>query len=206
MQDLLRQWGNTAELCSLCCQQACKEEEGEREHAGGGGGEAILQSTWPRHGSTSPATKRLRVSAEKFSSSPVGVRCRPRPICSVGAPGCFRLISFSLLCTSNNQAAASQPASQLAFRLRSSLIHVLHMSGRWGSVRPYAGSASSGFTSGNWAKTLKKPALHRQLALCEARVQSIRPPAFASLLTARAGWYSCPAQHLTSMLCTSVIL
>lgn len=31
MQDLLRQWGNTAELCSLCCQQACKEEEGGSE-------------------------------------------------------------------------------------------------------------------------------------------------------------------------------
>lgn len=30
MQDLLRQWGNTAELCSLCCQQSCTEEEGER--------------------------------------------------------------------------------------------------------------------------------------------------------------------------------
>lgn len=38
MQDLLRQWGNTAELCSLCCQQACKEEEGERTRTGGGGG------------------------------------------------------------------------------------------------------------------------------------------------------------------------
>lgn len=31
MQDLLRQWGNTAELCSLCCQQACNEEEGGSE-------------------------------------------------------------------------------------------------------------------------------------------------------------------------------
>ncbi|TNN82949.1 hypothetical protein EYF80_006906 [Liparis tanakae] len=37
MQDLLRQWGNTAERCSLCCQQACKEEEGERARIGGGG-------------------------------------------------------------------------------------------------------------------------------------------------------------------------
>lgn len=37
MQDLLRQWGNTAELCSLCCQQACKEEEGEPARTGGGG-------------------------------------------------------------------------------------------------------------------------------------------------------------------------
>lgn len=38
MQDLLRQWGNTAELCSLCCQQACKEEEGEQACTGGGRG------------------------------------------------------------------------------------------------------------------------------------------------------------------------
>lgn len=28
MQDLLRQRGNTAELCSLCCQHSCKGEEG----------------------------------------------------------------------------------------------------------------------------------------------------------------------------------
>ena len=47
------------------------EGEGEREckqcHSVQ---EAMLQSTLPRHESTSPATKRLRVSAEKFSSSP----------------------------------------------------------------------------------------------------------------------------------------
>ena len=31
MQDVLRQWGNTAERCSLCCQQASVDgEEGER--------------------------------------------------------------------------------------------------------------------------------------------------------------------------------
>ena len=37
----------------------------------------------------------------------------------------------------------------------------------------YVGSVSSEFTSGNCAKTLKKPALRRQLALCEAQAQSI---------------------------------
>lgn len=41
------------------------------------------------------------------------------------------------------------------------------------SVRLYAGSVSSEFTSGNCAKTLKKPALHRRLPLCEVEVQSI---------------------------------
>lgn len=41
------------------------------------------------------------------------------------------------------------------------------------SVCLHAGLVSSEFTSGNCAKTLKKPALRRQLPLCEAEVQSI---------------------------------
>lgn len=52
------------------------------------------------------------------------------------------------------------------------------------SVRLHIGSVSSEFTSGNCAKTLKKPALRRQLALCEAQVQSISPGPFGFLPTA----------------------
>lgn len=75
MQDLLRQRGNTAELCSLCCQHSCKggggerileeeeREEEEREckqcHSVQ---EAMLQSTLPRHEDTAPAPARLKVS------------------------------------------------------------------------------------------------------------------------------------------------
>lgn len=181
MQDRLRQWGNTAELCSLCCQQACKEEEGERARTGGGvrerervqtmsfcsGGNAAVNfaALWKHI-----TTKSLRVCAEKFSSSPPCVWCGPRLIsrytfisslvlfslyavslyvylfakdsillklglqdliyvchvhaCGVAAPGWFCLISFSPLCTSNNQTAASPTASQLAVKLHCSLIHV----------------------------------------------------------------------------------
>ena len=58
------------------------EGEGEREckqcHSVQ---EAMLQSTLPRHEGTSQATMRLRVSAEKFSSSPPRERCSPRLIC-----------------------------------------------------------------------------------------------------------------------------
>lgn len=57
------------------------EGEGEREckqcHSVQ---EAMLQSTLPRHEGTSQATMRLRVSAEKFSSSPPRERCSPRLI------------------------------------------------------------------------------------------------------------------------------
>lgn len=79
MQDLLRQRGNTAELCSLCCQQTCKEKEGEQACTGRGGereGEykqchsvqkAMLQSTLPCREGTSPASMRHQwVSTEKF--------------------------------------------------------------------------------------------------------------------------------------------
>lgn len=74
MQDLLRQRGNTAELCSLCCQHSCKgggerileeeeREEEEREckqcHSVR---EAMLQSTLPRHEDAAPAPARLKVS------------------------------------------------------------------------------------------------------------------------------------------------
>lgn len=125
MQDLLRQWGNTAELCSLCWQQACKEEEGEQACTGGGRGggerkreregererkqchsvqEAMLQSSLPRHESTSPATRRLRVSAEKFSSSPSCVRDAVRGS-SVGIPS-FPLWSY-LTCLPSSMTGSS---------------------------------------------------------------------------------------------------
>lgn len=95
MQDLLRQWGNTAELCSLCCQRACKEEEGERACTGGGG---VRERERERESANNVILfrrqccsqlcramkahhQRLRVSAEKFSSSPPRVRCYPRLLC-----------------------------------------------------------------------------------------------------------------------------
>lgn len=82
MQDLLRQRGNTAELCSLCCQHSCKgggerileeeeREEEEREckqcHSVQ---EAMLQSTLPRHEDTAPAPSRLKVSQPPIRTSP----------------------------------------------------------------------------------------------------------------------------------------
>lgn len=117
MQDLLRQWGNTAELCSLCCQQACKEEEGERARRGGGGGvrererkrESANNVILFRRQCCSQLCRAMKAHHQRpwgsewvprsFPSSPARVRCGPTLICRytcISSPVFFTLHVVSL--------------------------------------------------------------------------------------------------------------